>query len=92
MPYMLLIYKWEGIVPPLTQSENPNTITNFSRVSNFYIVNLGYACTLVAFYLLPLLFFKKKNLIEIIKIKKKKLFNLYNTFNLHIFSSSKLRF
>ena len=74
VPYMLLIYKWEGIVPPLTQLENPNAITNFSRISSFYFVNLGYACTLVAFYLLPLLFFKKKSLIETIKIKKKNYF------------------
>jgi len=71
LPYVALIYKWGGLVPPLTQLENPNAVTNLSRVVNLYIINVGYACTLIAFYLLPLLFFKEESLIDLIRRKRK---------------------
>ena len=62
IPYIYLIYMWEGIVPISTQVSNPNTITNISRFENFYTYHLGYASTIIAFYLFPLLLLKEANI------------------------------
>ncbi|MDB9760612.1 hypothetical protein OAB59_01435 [Pelagibacteraceae bacterium] len=67
VPFLILIFKWGGLVPPLTQLQNPKTITSLSRLGNLYFYNLGYAFTLMAFYLFPLIFFKKVNVINLIK-------------------------
>ena len=79
IPFLYLIYLWNGIVPVKTQLANPNTITNLSRLSELYFINIGYATTMISFYLLPLIFLKpnldfnlkkflskKKNLIMIL--------------------------
>ena len=67
IPYFILIIKWEGLVPPLTQLENPRPITNIARIKELYLINFGYSSTLIAFYLLPLLFFKDQNFYQVIK-------------------------
>ena len=67
LPYLYLIYKWNGIVPPLTQIENPKTITALSDIENLYFINIGYAATLIGFYLFPFILFVEKNIYENIK-------------------------
>ena len=62
-----LIFLWKGLAPSLTQQSNPNTITSLSRLDFLWFEHLGYASTMIAFYLLPLLFFKNKNLFLLIK-------------------------
>ena len=63
IPFLYLIYLWNGIVPIKTQIANPNTITNLSRINDFYFINIGYATTMIGFYLLPFVLFKE-NLFE----------------------------
>ena len=63
IPFLYLIYLWNGIVPIKTQMANPNTITNLSRINDFYFINIGYATTMISFYLLPFVLFKE-NLFE----------------------------
>jgi len=58
---------WKGIVPPSTQEANPNTITSASRLDLLWFGHLGYATTLISFYLFPLLFFKRENLYLLVK-------------------------
>ncbi len=68
IPFLYLIYIWNGIVPPTTQSDNPNTITTLSRVNFLWFEHLGYATTMIAFYLLPMIFFKNENIL--VQLKK----------------------
>lgn len=71
LPFLYLISYWGGIVPPSTQMENPNTITNISRMSELYFNHIGYASTMIALYLFPFLFFSNK---ESLIYKKKEFF------------------
>jgi len=66
-PYLILIYKWGGIVPIQTQLGNPNTITNLSRLNKLYFYNLGYTFSLISFYLFPLLLLKEKSIAKTIR-------------------------
>ena len=67
IPFLYLIYIWNGVVPPSTQSDNPNTITTLSRVNLLWFEHLGYATTMIAFYLLPMIFFKNENILSQLK-------------------------
>ena len=67
VPFLYLLIIWKGIVPSSTQQANVNTITSLSRIDYFWFEHIGYATTIIAFYLLPLLLFKNKNLYLIIK-------------------------
>ena len=67
IPFLYLIIIWKGIVPLATQEANSNTITSVSRLDFLWFEHLGYATTIIAFYLLPLLLFKNKNLYLLIK-------------------------
>jgi hypothetical protein len=67
IPFLYLIIIWKGIVPPSTQQANPSTITTSSRMELLWYEHLGYATTIMAFYLLPLLLFKSKNLYVLFK-------------------------
>ena len=67
IPYLILIYKWGGIVPIKTQLGNPNTITNLSRLNKLYFYNLGYTFSLISFYLFPLLLLKEKSIAKTIR-------------------------
>ena len=60
LPFFYLIYLWEGIVPKATQLANPNTITNINKLGQIHFYNLGYASTIIGFYLFPLIFLKEK--------------------------------
>tara|TARA_Y100001958_G_C21212963_1_gene538528 strand:- start:55 stop:1458 length:1404 start_codon:yes stop_codon:yes gene_type:complete len=64
LPYLYLFLIWGGINPPLTAAENPNSITQLSRISNLYFPHIGYAITMIAFYLFPMIFFMRKNIRE----------------------------
>ena len=69
LPYLYLIYKWQGIVPPTTQLENPKTVTAINDIKNLYFYHIGYSSTLISFYLLPLILLTgtKEELIEKVK-------------------------
>ena len=62
LPYLYLIYIWGGIVPIKTQKLNPNTITELSDIKNLYFIHIGYAATIISFYLLPMIFFTNKDI------------------------------
>lgn len=61
IPFLYLIYIWGGLTPPATAAANFNSITKISRISNLYYPHIGYAGTMIAFYLFPMLFFIKKD-------------------------------
>ncbi len=63
IPFFYLIFIWNGIVPPTTQDANPNTVTSISRLNFLWFEHLGYATTMIAFYLLPIIFFINNNFI-----------------------------
>ena len=67
IPYLFLIYKWGGLVPPLTQLENPNSVTSLNHIKDIYLFNVGYASTIIGFYIFPFIFFKEKNLLNLLK-------------------------
>lgn len=93
IPYLYLLYRWNGIVPPKTQLANPKTITSISDLKLIYYIHVGYAATLIGFYLLPVILFTKKNFLKRIKeyffLKKTYLylilFILFNLYNLIYF-------
>ena len=60
LPYIYLITIWGSLIP-----SNPTAGRNFLEV--LYFDHLGYATTMIAFYLLPLLFFKGEKIILLIK-------------------------
>ncbi|MDA7606574.1 hypothetical protein N8726_03135 [Pelagibacteraceae bacterium] len=67
IPYLILIYKWGGIVPVKTQILNPNTITSLSRLNQIHLYHLGYASTIISFYLFPLLMLKQSSISKTIR-------------------------
>ena len=93
IPYLYLLYRWSGIVPPATQLANPKTITSISDLKLIYHIHAGYAATLISFYLLPVILFTSKNFLKRIKeylfLKKTYfyliLFILFNLYNLIYF-------
>ena len=59
LPYLYLIILWGGIVPPLTQMTNNqafNSIENF----NLHFYHLGFAATMIALYLVPVILLKEE--------------------------------
>jgi hypothetical protein len=94
IPYLYLLYRWNGIVPPATQLSNPKTITSVSDLKFIYHIHAGYAATLISFYLFPIIIFTKKDLFQRIKkyfhLKKTYfyliLFILFNSYNLIYFN------
>jgi hypothetical protein len=94
VPYLYLLYRWNGIVPPATQLSNPKTITSISDLKFIYHIHAGYAATLISFYLLPIVLFTNSDLFKKIKgyffLKKTYfyliLFLLFNFYNLFYFN------
>lgn len=76
IPYIYLIITWGGLTPKATQIANQLTVTNFSRINSLNYYNLGYACTICAFYLFPFALIKKNNSFDVLKsfFNKKNLF------------------
>jgi len=80
LPYIFLITLWGGIFP--------TTLTGARRLEEqFYLEHLGYTVTIIAFYFLPLLLFKEKNLFNTVKdfFLKKSNFYLILLFIVYIF-------
>ena len=73
LPYFFLFYKWGGLVPLATQTVNINTVTSIEDLTQIYQIHLGYSATIIAFYLLPVVFFTCENVSdkinEILKTK-----------------------
>jgi len=67
LPFCYLIFIWNGIVPRLTQLANPNTVTTIKNINNFYFYNIGYAASIIAFYLIPFILLKKEKVFGIVK-------------------------
>ena len=60
LPYIYLMTLWGGILPT-----HDKVYTGLGK--ELYPGNFGYACTIIALYFLPFLFFKEKNLLKLIK-------------------------
>ena len=84
LPYVYLIYRWNGIVPPATQVANPNTITSIGDIKNIYFMHIGYSATLISFYLFPLILLTG-SYVEISKNLKKILFDKKSLFLFFVF-------
>jgi len=60
LPVLGLFYLWGSILPP--------AVSNVRLIGNFiHIDNIGYSSTIIAFYILPFLFFKKSSFFFLIK-------------------------
>ena len=67
LPYIYLMVLWGGILPTY-DTVYPDLW------KKLYPDHIGYACTIIAFYFLPFLFFKDKNFLQLIQsffLKKK---------------------
>ena len=60
LPYIYLIILWEGLIPSAL-------IENRKLGNEIFLVHIGYSSTIIAFYLLPLLLFKDKNVVNVVK-------------------------
>ena len=80
LPYIYLITIWGNIIP--TGDASARGIGD-----QLYYSHLGYACTIIAFYLLPVIFFKKENFFTLLKdfFKVKKNYYLISLFFLYLF-------
>ncbi len=78
---------WGGIISVATAESNINSITTFERLGKIYPVQIGYAASIVALYLLPLLLFKSKSLYNLIKdfFLNKKNYYLISLFFIYLF-------
>ena len=60
IPYVYLIILWGGLIP--------TTLLEGRKLGNeIFIIHIGYASTIIAFYLLPLLLFKDKDIMSLVK-------------------------
>ena len=59
IPYIYFVVLWGGLIP-LFSAEG-------REVGKLFFGNIGYTSTMIAFYLFPLLFFKKQNIATLIK-------------------------
>jgi len=66
LPFIYLIILWGAVAP------GPVSLTN-----QLYLDHIGYTSTMIAFYLVPLLFFKEKKLFSLIKNSLLKKFNYF---------------
>ena len=77
IPFLYLIFIWQGIAPPLTQTVNSQTVLNLARLNYLHFFHIGYASAIIAFYFLPIILLKKDNLVTIIKEFFKENKNIY---------------
>ena len=62
LPFIYLIKLWGNIIPSIDASSR-------KTLQNFFLGNIGYSVSIIAFYILPFLFFKKENFFLLIKNK-----------------------
>ena len=60
LPFIYLIILWGGITPPAD-------VLRRGSGHELFFYHLGYATTIIAFYLLPLLLYKSKNLLKLLE-------------------------
>ena len=79
LPYIYLITIWGNIIP--TGDASARGIGD-----RLYYSHLGYSCTIIAFYLLPIIFYKKENFFSLIRsfFKVKKNYYLISVFFLYL--------
>ena len=80
LPYIYLITIWGSIIPSGDASAR-------GIGDRLYFSHLGYASTIIAFYLLPLIFYKKENFINLLKkfFKLKKNYYSISIFFIYLF-------
>jgi len=60
LPYIYLIISWGGLIPTaLLESRKLG--------KEIFLIHIGYSLTIISFYLLPLLLFKDKNVVNLVK-------------------------
>lgn len=59
LPFVYLILIWGGIVPTLTQQSNFHSFNSYENF-NLHFYHIGYAATIIALYLIPLIILKNK--------------------------------
>ena len=79
LPYIYLITLWGNLIP--TRDAMYRGVAN-----QFFLDNLGYLSTIIAFYLLPLLLYKGENLIKLFKnfFLEKKSYYLISLFFIYL--------
>ena len=79
LPFIYLIVLWGGLLPP-------RDALGRGVGNKLFFYHLGYALTIVAFYLLPLLLFKSENLLKLIKdfFSQRKSHYLISTFLIYL--------
>ena len=63
LPYIYLITLWGGLIP----SALLDPVTGRKLGNEIFLIHIGYASTMIAFYLLPLLLFKDKKVFDLVK-------------------------
>ena len=63
LPYIYLIILWGGLIPAALLDLS----TGRKLGTEIFLVHIGYSSTIIAFYLLPLLLFKDKNVVNVVK-------------------------
>ena len=80
LPYIYLIILWGGLIP--------SSLLEGRKLGNeIFLEHIGYSSTIIAFYLLPLLFFKGRNFSDLIKnfFSDKKNYYLLSLFIIYLF-------
>lgn len=80
LPFIYLIMIWGSLLPPADT-------TGRGIWSDLYFSHIGYSMTIIAFYLFPFLFFKKRNLINNLKdyFENKKNYYMISLFFIYLF-------
>ena len=80
LPYIYLIILWGGLIP--------SSLLEGRKLGNeIFLEHIGYSSTIIAFYLLPLLFFKGRNFSDLVKnfFFDKKNYYLLSLFIIYLF-------
>jgi len=72
IPFLYLLKIWGGPIPTFSVQGR--------QLYSFFFDNVGYACSIIFFYLIPIFFFKKKNFLKAFNKKKLLIFLLLSFF------------
>ena len=80
IPFLYLIYLWQNIIP-VTDANVRSTL------EKIFLKNIGFSLSIIAFYIFPFLFLKKKNFFSFLKEKLKnyKIFYLFICLIIYLF-------